>query len=294
MRFKNELVIGFISLVAIVALIMGIRFVKGHNPFTNTNMVYAIYDNVGNLKEGNPMRISGLNVGQVVEVRLMKESGAKVLVGLNLQTDYPIPANSVAKIIDMDFIGSKGVDIILGDSEELLEIGDTLASGYAVGMINKIEDQLSPLSHKVEKLITNFNVTLKSIENASNGVNTLLSENQQSIRESIDNFNNLSLSLKETAQKTNTVLETFNDKMDSLQMMEIAQLVKDFDKLATDISATVEGLNRGEGSLGKLMTDEQLYTNLTRSSKELEDLLRDLKENPKRYVHFSVFGKKDK
>jgi phospholipid/cholesterol/gamma-HCH transport system substrate-binding protein len=182
----------------------------------------------------------------------------------------------------------------LGDSEELLEIGDTLASGYAVGMINKIEDQLSPLSHKVEKLITNFNVTLKSIENASNGVNTLLSENQQSIRESIDNFNNLSLSLKETAQKTNTVLETFNDKMDSLQMMEIAQLVKDFDKLATDISATVEGLNRGEGSLGKLMTDEQLYTNLTRSSKELEDLLRDLKENPKRYVHFSVFGKKDK
>jgi len=293
-RFKKEMLIGFVSLVALVGLIFGIKFVKGNNPFKNSQIVYAIYDGVDNLKEGNPVRISGLSVGQVVGVELMGNSKAEVLVSINLETKFQIPKNSSAQIIDMDFMGSKGIDLKLGDSKEMLSLGDTLKSEVANGVLADLKNDLMPFSEKMEAFIAGFDKTLKSIKITSDRLNVELAGMNGKISQSLDNFNDLSVALKTTAEGANVVFKSIQGKVDSVNADGLNKLVTEFQTSSRNLNDLLEGISNGDGTMGQLITDEGLYENMLNSTKELEKLLIDLQENPKRYVHFSVFGKKDK
>ncbi len=294
MRFKKEFIIGFISLVALVGLIFGIKFVKGNNPFVNTNTVYAIYDSVDNLKPGNPVRISGLSVGRVAGVELLPGKGAKVLVSLNLETEYRIPKNSLAQIIDMDFLGSKGIDIMMGDSKELLHIGDTIQSEVKNGVFADLKNDLMPFSEKMEKFISNFDETIQSIKITSDNLNKELSGMNGQVSNSLTHFNELSTSLRSAIEEAQGVFQRVNTKVDSLDADGLNQVIADFSTTSQKLNGLLDDLKNGDGTMGQLMTDHGLYENMVNTTKEMESLLKDLQNNPKKYVHFSVFGKKDK
>ncbi len=294
MRFKKEFIIGFVSLVALVGLIFGIKFVKGNNPFKNSHIVYAVYESVDNLKEGNPVRISGLSVGQVTGVELIHDKGAKVLVSLNLETDFEIPKNSTAQIIDMDFMGSKGIDIMLGDSKEYLQLEDTLQSQVANGVFADLKNDLMPFSEKMEKFITDFDVTVRSIKITSDRLNTELVGMNGRISKSLSNFDDLSISLKATVEDAQAAFQNIGAKVDSVNAEGLNDMIAEFKISSEKMNALLDDIKNGDGTMGQLMTDHGLYDNMLNSAKEFEKLLKDLQENPKRYVHFSVFGKKDK
>jgi len=293
-RFKKEFIIGFVSLVALVGLIFGIKFVKGNNPFKSSHIVYAIYDGVDNLKSGNPVRISGLSVGQVTNIELIQQPGAKVLVSLNLETEFQIPKNSMAQIIDMDFMGSKGIDIMLGDSKEMLSVGDTLQSEVAEGVFADLKNDLLPFSEKVEKFILDFDETIRSIKITSESLNNELAGMNNKLTTSLSNFDSLSISWKETAEIAQETFVSLGTKLDSVNANGLNEMITAFKTSSGKMNDLLDDIQNGDGSMGKLMTDQGLYDNVLNSAKELENLLKDMQENPKRYVHFSVFGKKDK
>ena len=302
---KKELKVGILAIVAVGLLIFGYNFLKGNNVFNSSRVFYAVYDNVEGLSPSAPITINGFQVGTVTDISFI-DSG-KLLVTLNLNSDFEFSKKSVAQIYGGGLIGGKSMQINLDDDvSELAQSGDTLQSSVEEGLIELVNEKLTPLKDKIsgavvevdtllksinfildketrnnlKNSIENLNGTLASLNSSSSDIETLLKDNTQQINTTIDNFNNTS--------KNISVLS------DSLSKIEFNRIVNNADETLLNLNEISNKLNNGDGSLGKLLNDEQMYENIENATKEMEELLRDIKLNPKRYVHFSVFGKKNK
>ena len=302
---KKELKVGILAIVAVGLLIFGYNFLKGNNVFNSSRVFYAVYDNVEGLSPSAPITINGFQVGTVTDISFI-DSG-KLLVTLNLNNDFEFSKKSVAQIYGGGLIGGKSMQINLDDDvSELAQSGDTLQSSVEEGLIELVNEKLTPLKDKIsgavvevdtllksinfildketrnnlKNSIENLNGTLASLNSSSSDIETLLKDNTQQINTTIDNFNNTS--------KNISVLS------DSLSKIEFNRIVNNADETLLNLNEISNKLNNGDGSLGKLLNDEQMYENIENATKEMEELLRDIKLNPKRYVHFSVFGKKNK
>ena len=302
---KKELKVGILAIVAVGLLIFGYNFLKGNNVFNSSRVFYAVYDNVEGLSPSAPITINGFQVGTVTDISFI-DSG-KLLVTLNLNNDFEFSKKSVAQIYGGGLIGGKSMQINLDDDvSEFAQSGDTLQSSVEEGLIELVNEKLTPLKDKIsgavvevdtllksinfildketrnnlKNSIENLNGTLASLNSSSSDIETLLKDNTQQINTTIDNFNNTS--------KNISVLS------DSLSKIEFNRIVNNADETLLNLNEISNKLNNGDGSLGKLLNDEQMYENIENATKEMEELLRDIKLNPKRYVHFSVFGKKNK
>lgn len=302
---KKELKVGILAIVAVGLLIFGYNFLKGNNVFNTSRVFYAVYDNVEGLSPSAPVSINGFQVGTVTDISFI-DSG-KLLVTLNLNSDFEFSNKSVAQIYGGGLIGGKSMQIKLDDDvSELAQSGDTLQSSVEEGLIELVNEKLTPLKEKIsgavvevdtllnsinfilddetrtnlKESIENLNGTLASLNSSSSDIEILLNENSEQINTTIDNFNNTS--------KNISVLS------DSLSKIEFNRIIKNADETLLNLNEISNKLNNGDGSLGKLLNDEQMYQNIENATKEMEELIRDIKLNPKRYVHFSVFGRKDK
>jgi phospholipid/cholesterol/gamma-HCH transport system substrate-binding protein len=302
---KKEIKVGILAIVAVGLLIFGYNFLKGNNVFNSSRVFYAVYDNVEGLSPSAPITINGFQVGTVTDISFI-ESG-KLLVTLNLNNDFEFSKKSVAQIYGGGLIGGKNMQINLDDDlSELAQSGDTLQSSVEEGLIELVNEKLTPLKDKISgavvevdtllksinfildkdtrtnlrQSIENLNGTLASLNSSSSKIETILEDNTEQINTSIDNFNTTSSNL--------SVLS------DSLSKIEFNRIVRNADQTLLNLNEISNKLNNGDGSLGKLLNDEQMYLNIENATKEMEELLRDIKLNPKRYVHFSVFGKKNK
>ena len=302
---KKELKVGILAIVAVGLLIFGYNFLKGNNVFNTSRVFYAVYDNVEGLSPSAPVSINGFQVGTVTDISFI-DSG-KLLVTLNLNSDFEFSNKSVAQIYGGGLIGGKSMQIKLDDDvSELAQSGDTLQSSVEEGLIELVNEKLTPLKEKIsgavvevdtllnsinfilddetrtnlKESIENLNGTLASLNSSSSDIEILLNENSEQINTTIDNFNNTS--------KNISVLS------DSLSKIEFNRIIKNADETLLNLNEISNKLNNGDGSLGKLLNDEKMYQNIENATKEMEELIRDIKLNPKRYVHFSVFGRKDK
>lgn len=296
MKISKELIIGLVTIATIVVAYMGVKFVKGNNPFSLGYTVYAEYDNLSNLQVGNSVLLSGKKIGQVKNAVFAQKDKPVITVEMLINTDFPIPKNSKAVIVSAGVMGPMAVDIKLGDSKELLEEGNVLLSDIEKGMLDGVMAEINPIASKGEKVIENLDKTLLEFELLAKNVNALL--DKQKLNETIDNLNGLMRSFKKTSNTANTALtevtEISKNVSADLESMNLKELSDKIKALVDNSNKMLETLNTEDGSLNKLMKDPKLYDNLDASTKELELLLRDLRENPKRYMHFSVFGRKDK
>ncbi|WP_298538906.1 MlaD family protein [uncultured Aquimarina sp.] len=306
MKFTREVKTGILALCAIALLIFGYSFLKGKNLLNDDRTFYAIYDNVEGLIPSSPVTINGLVVGKVISISFADTNG-KLLVKFNVNNKFAFSKNSLAKVYGGGLIGGKSLAI-----EPIYEQGleakdqDTLPGKVEAGLLELVNEQLTPLQLKLESaikdadtLLTSVNeilsvdnknnlnsifndlsVTVRNFKGASGALNNILSGNEGKLNKTLSNLDEMSTNL--------------NQFSDSLSKVNIGKLVNDLDGVLANFEKISKDLEVGNGTAGKLLKDDKLYGNLEKASKELELLLQDLRLNPTRYVNVSVFGKKNK
>ena len=303
MKFTREVKTGLLALAAILLFIFGYSFLKGKNLLENDRTFYAIYDNVEGLVPSSAVTINGLVVGQVISIDFADNSG-KLIVTFNVDKDFKFSKNSLAKVYGGGLIGGKSLAIIPKyEQGNEAKDQDTLPGTVEEGLLELVNDRLSPLQQKLEMAITdadtilktlgsdanrqnitkifeNLNLTINEFKGVSNKLNRLLASNEENLNKTFSNFNEVS-----------TKLNSFSD---TLSQMNVKKLTNDLEGVLASFNRISNDLESGNGSMGKLLKDKELYDNLAQSSKELELLLEDMRLNPKRYVHFSLFGRRNK
>ena len=303
---SKELRIGMLVVISIVVLVWGINYLKGSNLFDSSRTLYALYGNIGGLQEGSSITVNGFKVGVVKKISLLTDKNYSLLVALSIEENINIPSNSVSKIVNEDIMGSKGISLVLGDSNINAEQGDTLASDMDRSLKEEVNKQILPLKNKAEQLIG-------SIDSIVTVITSVLSKDaRESLTKSLVSLDNTFTTMSQTMTKVNKIVDQNDERISSIiknleaNNDEITNILKNFSELSDDIAksnikTTLASLNEiskkisdSEGSLGMFINDKDLYLNLEKSSKELEALIIDIKLNPKRYVGFSVLGGKSK
>lgn len=296
---KKEVKIGIYALLIFLGAWAGIRFLSGADIFGRTNTFYAYYSDASGLQTASNVVVRGVKVGQVASVAIAPEDPTKVIVSLAILKDYSIPSDSKAKIFSAGLMGGQAVEIILGESKQSLKSGDTIATEVESGMFDAISSQFGDIKTKLFEMIDNINTTLLTL-------NTLVDSNNANISSTIAHLNGVLADLEKSNIVSNLdsftgTLKDNGGKIDSI-VTSVDNLTASLDaqQLGVKLASSVENLNlllakfnESNGTVGNLLNDKELYDNLTNASENLSLLLGDLKQNPSRYVHFSVFGSKD-
>lgn len=297
MKISREVKTAILVLGAIALFIWGYSFLKGRNIFDNSTKYYVEYDNVEGLATSANVTINGLTVGKVSRIDINNQTG-KLTVELLMTKPMPIGKESIATIYSPGLLGGKGImiDPKFG-STEYAESGQTLKGSIQLDITEKLISEIEPLKVEIEKIMSNANTMLVAF-------NSVLDEKTQAdLRNSIAELNGtlaganrliagVEPQMKGTMKNLNTMSQNFVEVSQDLKELDINGMFNNLEKASSNIDKILADIENGNGSVGKLLKDEELYKNLTGASKELELLMRDLKENPKRYVHFSLFGKK--
>ena len=306
LRLTKEIKAGLIVVLGITALILGFGYLKSNSLLGKSTTLHAVYDHVGGLQSGTAVSLNGFSVGTIDDITFLDETG-KLTVSFTLTTDLPIPADSKAELYDTSVIGGKGLQIVLGTpGSAIAQNGDTLTSMVKMGMTDRITELMEPLEAKVNSAIVETDLLMKNL-------NQLLDTDSQALlRETLNNFSETSASLKVISQNVSENL-TANEKALGVILENTAELTSnlsnvsqtlndaDLKGLMTDLDASISatkeilaGIKNGEGAVGQIFTNQELYLSLTSNLNQLEWLLQDLRLNPKRYLSVSVFGKKQK
>jgi phospholipid/cholesterol/gamma-HCH transport system substrate-binding protein len=308
MRLSKEIRIGVYFAVTLIALVWGINFLKGKDIFNKVNIFYAVFDNIEGLQTTAQVYIKGLKVGTVSRIRLDQES-EKFKVELQIKSNYSIPENSVAYLYSSDIMGNKAIKIKIGDSNISLQDKAVIPSDKEDDMFSLLMDDLPSIKDNLHKTIKDVDSTFKNINrlfsdeninNLSKGISHLehtlqnisqlsatLNNSKASFVASLVNVDSITSNLRNNSKNINHIIDNFVELSDSLKTIKLTQVVD-------DLKIIVDKINSGTGGVGKLIYDESVYDNLTNSLNSLNTLLLDIKENPKRYVNISVFGKKSK
>ena len=292
MKLRKEFIIGLVVIFISVAMFYGIRFIQGSNLFLDSIKVHASYPKINNLQVGNPIYINGLKVGLVTATEISHDADAHIDVDLTLETKYPIPNNSTAEIMEMGVMGGMAIDILLGDSKENLQEGDHIKTSIRSGLMTKVQDQMSPIIDRSEVFLGKVDLALEEYTKVAQNLNRLI-ENIE-LESKIRHIDDMVKSFTRTSEQAQLTLNNFSELSDSLKSIEFNKVVTNLDELLVSTKSLMTKIQTEEGTINQLFTKPEVYDNLEESTKALELLLKDLKENPKRYVHFSVFGKKDK
>lgn len=285
---------------------MGFSYLKSTPIFDNSKVFYAVYDHVGGLQAGTQVTINGFSVGKVNDIKF-KDSSGSLMVTFTVSNDFNFSKNSVAELYDTGIIGGKGIQIIpVFDQGAAAQSGDTLPTRIRPGITELVQQKLTPLQNKVEDAVSNADSVLINFNRV------LDADTQQNLRESVQGLNQLISSLQGTTNNLNTFLKNnqgqldsaignihditvnFSKISDSLSNAGLSQTVRTMEATLANLDLLLQRMEQGEGTMGKLLKDEELYENLANASRELDLLLQDFRLNPKRYVNVSVFGKKQK
>lgn len=306
MKISREVKTGILALVAIFLLIYGYSFLKGSNIFKTSRTFYVLYNNVEGLPISAPVTINGFTIGNVKKIDFINNEGT-LIVTFDLNRDFQFSKTSTIRIYSTSLIGGKALAIIPNSqTTNLAKTGDTLYGEIEKGMMETVTGNLKPLEKRIyaaldgldellinvnsilddktkynlKEAVSNLNTTMASFKNTSATLDELLSVNKTKLNQT---FSNLEMTS-----------ENFAKFSDSLAQVDIQKLTASLEETIENFNSVMSKIENGEGSIGKLINDDELYNNLEGASEELEELLKDLKENPKRYMHFSVFGKKSK
>ena len=306
LRFTKEIKAGLIVILGIAALVQGFSYLKSNSLLGKSTTLYAVYDHVGGLQPGTAVSLNGYSIGTIDDITFLDESG-KLLVSFTLTTNLPIPVDSKAELYDTSVLGGKGLQIVLGTPDMAnVQDKDTLITSVKIGMTDRITELMEPLEAKVNSAIVETDLLMRNL-------NQLLdSDSQALLRETLKNLSDTSSSLKVIAENVSenltaneqalgTILENtaaltsnLSDVSKTLNEVDLQGLFADLDSSVSNTKELLESIKNGDGAVGQLFTNEQLYISLRENLNQLEWLLQDLRLNPKRYLSVSVFGKKQK
>lgn len=305
---KKEVKIGIFAVVMLLALWAGIRFLSGIDIFSRNIIYYASYENVSGLQTAAPITIHGVKVGTIESITFDPSKGSDVKVTLAVKRQYRLPVDTRAVIYDNGIMGGKAIKLDLGSSSELLKRGDQIISDSGSDMMSSIGNELGDLKGKltvvadnlatalanintlVEQNTDNLSGTISNLNSISASLDGVLKSERKNIEGIVTSLNGLAEMLNQNTERFDRIIGNVDAVAEQLEQAKVDSLVKAFTSTADNLSRMLASINAGEGSVGELMNDKELYDNLAAASGNLSALLADLKEHPARYVHFSVFG----
>ena len=305
----------------LVMLVLGVNYLKGFNPFARSNTYFAVYDDVAGLAVSNPVLINGYQVGQVRSIAFVEDGEGELLVEFGVEhPKLSFPLNSVAKIHSSDLFGTKAIRIERGDSPVLAMSGDTLLNSVEDDIAAQVAKQIEPLQRKttdliksVEKVIleiesifqseatNNLPAALesmermvRSLENTAANLDSTVAENRQNFGRVMRNVSSLTSTLDNNSGNLNRAIDNFTALSDSLSRIEFASTMAKANEALDAVSSITKRVANGEGSLGKLVTNDSLHNGLVATNAELQLLLDDLQMHPWKYVQVNLIGRKQK
>jgi phospholipid/cholesterol/gamma-HCH transport system substrate-binding protein len=282
---------------------IGFNYLKSNDVFVQDNIFYAVYDNAEGLMAGTPVTIQGFQVGTIDQVSLLS-GNIDIAVRFRVEKEYEFSKNSIAKIYEAGLLGGKSLAVDPKfDGADLAQSGDTLQSAIAPGLSELVNDKLTPLQEKIESMITHADSVLIAFTSVLNtDAQFQLKSSIENLNASISNFRLISETIDNSLSENGKLNQTFDNLADlsanlsvvssSLKEANLDDTFEDLGSAVGNLSQILERLEVGEGSLGKIITKDDLHQSLEQTNTQIQLLVEDMRLNPKRYVHFSLFGKK--
>jgi len=314
-KISREIKIGVFGIVTLTLFIIGLNYIKGKDIFRKNRTFYAIYDATSGIQDAAPVSVNGLNVGKVTDMRFVNDTSSKILLELTISNSIFIPSNSVARIFSLDLLGTKNIEIILGNSKHEAQDGDTLTGGSQLSLQEEVNAQVAPIKQKAENLLSSLDTmvtvlqtvfnsetrknldasfasirsTLTNLENTSFNMDTLVYGQRKRLERIIFNVESITENFRKNDENISSILSNFSKISDTLAKANLAATLTNVNSSLTHLDAITTKIDNGQGSIGLLLNDKKLYENLDKSAAQLNALIEDMKLNPYRYVNFSVF-----
>lgn len=330
---SKETKIGLFTILAIVAAIWGYTFLKGQNILNRSNIFYAIYDDVDNLPVSSPVLINGLQVGIVQKLYLNEKDPSKVVVVLDIDRSVNVPKTAVALMQTTSFLGNKAItlsyrgictsdcavsgDTLRGDVAGLIEsmLPEASLQKYfnlvrdnVGGIVDTIAGRIDLEGDVAGQSIKDIKATLANIREITDNLNILIEANLKSVQRTTNNLESISNNLEDNNEAITQIIANATKITEELSALDLKSITEQagnsmesidetlvsIKKAGDDLSSILNGINKGEGTLGMMIHDPSVYQNLEKTTRNLDLLLQDVRLNPKRYVNVSVFGKRQK
>ena len=297
--FTKEVRIALAAIVSIVLLFFGMNFLKGKSLFSNDNVYFAKFDNISGLTASNPIFVNGYQVGTVKTIDFDYAHGGSVIVGFGADRQLVIPAGTTAEI-ESDMMGNLKVNLLLGhDATATVHPGDTITGRVNGGLMDTVAElapTIGQMLPKLDSIMARLNTLLAdpAVANSLHNVEGITANLNTSTRELNTLLGTLNRNVPGMMANANGVLDNTERLTGNLAAVDVAGTMAKVDQTVANMEQFTAKLNSNEGTLGLLLNDRQLYLNLNKTLVSADTLLNNLREHPKRYVHFSLFGKKDK
>ncbi|MBL7743604.1 MAG: MCE family protein [Chitinophagaceae bacterium] len=312
MKISNETKVGILTIVALVVLIIGFNFLKGKNLFNNTKKIYAVFDQLGALSKSNAVKINGYPVGTVYAFEPVDKNLSGIRVTISLTEDVNIPANSVA-FVSADLLGASSIVIEKGNATTFLSNGETIKTRKEAGIFGSLSSEAGPTLAKIRTALDslgmvmsninkifdagakyNLQHTIANLSAATASLNKLLDPENSALAKTMNNAVSITDNLKKNNDSITAVISNAKQFSEKLSALNLQQTMDTLQSVISALKSTINKVSSPDGTLGALISDKKLYTKLNDVILSAEILLDDLRAHPKRYVNFSVFGKKDK
>jgi phospholipid/cholesterol/gamma-HCH transport system substrate-binding protein len=308
----NQAKVGIFTFVTIAIFILGFYFLKGTNLFVRKNVYYAVYDRVDGLYKSNLIEVNGFPVGRVGTMQRNPETG-KIVVELDLDKNVKVPNSdsTVALLVATDFLGSKKVSLVFGDSKEYMNDGDTISTLFKKDITEQLGSQIDPIMIDVKRMLPKLDsavggirlmfdvndprsiyTTLGKVNKAIDGVNGILAANNNTIKLTLENLQSFTDNLKKNNDKITHLLGNVDNLSDSLKQADLKATIENLNATVTQLRTMLTGINEGKGTLGKVVKNDELYAKVDSAIGNLNVLLKDVKARPYRYISINVLGSK--
>ncbi len=305
MKNKNEIKTGILVVIGIGLFVFGFSYLKSNDIFVGDRTFYAVYDDVEGVVNGTPVTVNGFPVGSIQNISFFKNNN--LLVKFRVENNISFSINSIAQIYEAGLIGGKALAIIpANDNSRVAVSKDTLKSSVAPGLTELVNDKLTPLQENIESMILSANEVLRKV--------SLIFDDstRTNLKTSVSNFTETISDLKETSAMIKSVIKSnklnidqtidnvldistnFSEISKTINQSELDLIISNFKNSSDDLAFILKKVSDGNGTISKLIENDTLFQNLNDASKSIDLLLEDIRLNPKRYIHFSIFGKKDK
>ena len=308
MKFKKEIKVGFLAIVGLIMSVFSYNYLKGINLFEKNRNFKIIYTKVDGLSVSNPVTLNGLKIGNVKKIKFNPLNSKELIVDVVIENDIKFPKTSIAELYETGLIGGKAIAIIpdyMNDST-IASDGDFLKGVNKPGLTELVNQILPQVQLQLEGVMKNAEIVFKNINNLFD------EETKKELKYSIQNFSLLTSNLNDTSKNISDLINKNSNNFssaildfknasknirsisDSISGKEITNITNNLNELLNNLKIISNNLNNSKGSIGKLINDDSIYSNLEKASNELNILIEDIKINPGRYIKFSVFGRKNK
>lgn len=304
LKITKEIKVAIFAIVAGTLLYTGFNFLKGIDLFRTTSRYYSKYANVAGLQVSNAVILNGLNVGRVSEIKILDDEKHSLQVAFDIDKTIVLGDSAKAVIASPDLLGGKAIILVAGSPKNPIKENSFITGEVEQGITSKLTETAAPIVNSVQntmgqvnKLMSDENIksisqSLHNLEKTTRTLNKVMEANKANLASITSNLKKLSASLVETEKEIKPLLQKANVMADSVNKMQLAATVANINKTVGELNIALDGINKGQGSIGQFMKNDSLYIYLNNTSRDLDKLLVDFKANPKRYVHFSVFGGK--